>query len=558
MRKVKKFAALLLCGALTLSALTGCGGDDGGSSKESSSAPEESKAEESKAEDAGGEAEDAGGEAEDAGGEAASGDAVHFTFTAYNCIAGKDYKDPLFLWINEKFGVDMEVMANEPSGADERFRTWVMGGTLPDCANWEGFTFAEYYSYIDQGLLGALPDGWEEKYPNIAKMVEASGYAEYLKVDGKTYGVPHVVFNNFLKMDPPINHATLFFRKDWAAEVGMPDMGKDYYVTISELKQYLEKVKEAGLTNDSFVSDSPGNIDQMFGYATGTPYGRTFIETPEGFKYTFVDDRDKWINMIEIMREWYQAGLIDPDYVVINDIYDARAALMAGTLAAMYDSGDCGNTNTYMTGYQGNFPDQDPYDIIGGAHIVPDEGVSAGSILEVGNYWTVQVFNPDTDEATMAKIMEVMDWACTAEGEASVQIGIPEVDWKYADDGSIEPINNIDITVYPSTGILGTAFSHCQDEIGYSGARADMDKRAIDQALAVFEVKKQGTVIPYEKNYTIFSSPTKDMYSVAYGDKINELVTGTDDIASTWDAFFEENRGMWEPLLNELNEHFGY
>ena len=44
----------------------------------------------------------------------------------------------------------------------------------------------------------------------------------------------------------------------------------------------------------------------------------------------------------------------------------------------------------------------------------------------------------------------------------------------------------------------------------------------------------------------------------AYGDKINELVTGTDDIASTWDAFFEENRGMWEPLLNELNEHFGY
>ena len=274
--------------------------------------------------------------------------------------------------------------------------------------------------------------------------------------------------------------------------------------------------------------------------------------------YTFVDDRDKWINMIEIMREWYQAGLIDPDYVVINDIYDARAALMAGTLAAMYDSGDCGNTNTYMTGYQGNFPDQDPYDIIGGAHIVPDEGVSAGSILEVGNYWTVQVFNPDTDEATMAKIMEVMDWACTAEGEASVQIGIPEVDWKYADDGSIEPINNIDITVYPSTEILGMAFSHCQDEIGYSGARADMDKRAIDQALAVFEVKKQGTVIPYEKNYTIFSSPTKDMYSVAYGDKINELVTGTDDIASTWDAFFEENRGMWEPLLNELNEHFGY
>lgn len=549
MRKVKKFAALLLCGALTLSALAGCGGNDGGS-KESSSAPAESKSEESKAEDTG----DAG-EAEDAGGEAASGDAVHFTFTAYNCIAGKDYKDPLFLWINDKFGVDMEVMANEPTGADERFRTQVMGGSLPDCANWEGFTFAEYYSYIDQELLRPLPDGWEEKYPNIAKMVNASGYADYLKVDGKTYGIPHVVFNNFVEMDPPVNHATLFYRKDWASEVGMPDLGKDYKIKLSELKEYLEKVKAAGLTDDSFLSDNAGNLTLMFAYATGVSW-RTFIETDDGFIYDLYTNKDKWVNMIETMREWYQAGLIDPDYVVINDIYDARAALMAGTLAAMYDSGDCGNTNTYMTGYQGNFPDQDPYEHIGGAHILQDDGTS--NIVEVGNYWTVQVFNPETDDATMTKIMEVMDWACSPEGEASVQIGIPEVDWKYADDGSIEPINNIDITVYPSTEILGTAFSHCQDEIGYSGARADMDKRAIQQAMDIFDVKTAGNIIPYEKNYAIYSSPTKDVYSVNYQDKINELVTGTDDIASSWDSFLEENRGMWEPLLNELNEHYGY
>ena len=557
MRKVKRFAALLLCGALTLSALTGCGGDDSGSGKDSSAAGE-SKSEESKTDDAAGadEADDAG----DAGDEssAASGDKVHFTWTSYNCIAGKDYNDPLMQYIGDKFGVDIEVMANEPSGAAEKFRIGVTGGSLPNSANWEGFSVSEYYSYIDQGLLKPLPDGWETTYPNIAKMVQASSIADILKVDGKTYAVPHVVFNNFVEMDPPINHATLFFRKDWAAEVGMPDLGKDYKITISELKEYLEKVQAAGLTNDgAFVSDSAGNINQMFGYATGTPYGRSFIETESGFKYSYEADKDLWINMIKTMREWFKAGLIDPDYAVVNDIYDARAALMAGTLAAMFDSGDCANTNTYMTGYQGNFPDQDPYEHIGGAHILTDDG--SAYILEVTNFWTVQVFAPETDDATMAKILEVMDWACSPEGELSTVLGIPEVDWKYNDEGKPEAINTIDITLYPSTEILPFGMSHCNDEIGYSGASATIDQRAIDQSMAIFDVKKSGTVIPYEYNYgMVFNSTTKDNYSVNVDSKINELVAGDEDIEAAWDTFLEENKAMWEPLLNELNEHFGY
>lgn len=545
MRKVKKFAALLLCGALTLTALAGCGGNDGGS-KESSSAPAESKAEESKADDAG----DAG-EAEDAGGEAASGDAVHFTWTAYNCIAGKDYKDPLFLWINDTFGVDMEVLANEPSGSGERFRTQVMGGSLPDCANWEGFTFSEYYTYVDQELLRPMPDGWEETYPNIAKMVQSSGYADYLKVDGKTYAIPHVIFDNFVEMNPPLNHASLFIRKDWAAEVGMPNLGDGHKLKLSELKEYLEAVKAAGLTEDgAFLSGNAGNLTLMFTYATGAPY-RTFVKTDNGYEYTLDSQKDKWINLIETMREWFKAGLIDPDYIVVNDIYDARAAIMAGTLAAMYDSGDCGNTNTYMTGYQENFADRDAYEDLYAVQILTDEGES--NILEVGNYWTVQVFNPEVDDAKMAKILEVMDWACSPEGEVSTMAGIPEVDWKFGDDGKVETINTVSIENYPSTDILNTAFSHCQDELGYSGARSDMDQRAIDSALAVFDVKKAGHIIPYEKDYEIYSSPTKDVYSVDYQQKINELVVSDDDIAAAWDAFLDENKGMWQPLLDELN-----
>ena len=101
--------------------------------------------------------------------------------------------------------------------------------------------------------------------------------------------------------------------------------------------------------------------------------------------------------------------------------------------------------------------------------------------------------------------------------------------------------------------------SHCNDEIGYSGASATIDQRAIDQSMAIFDVKKSGTVIPYEYNYgMVFNSTTKDNYSVNVDSKINELVAGDEDIEAAWDTFLEENKAMWEPLLNELNEHFGY
>lgn len=33
---------------------------------------------------------------------------------------------------------------------------------------------------------------------------------------------------------------------------------------------------------------------------------------------------------------------------------------------------------------------------------------------------------------------------------------------------------------------------------------------------------------------------------------------GTGDVDEAWQKFIDDNRGMWEPLLNELNaEYFG-
>lgn len=95
MRRVKKFAALLLCGTMTISALAGCGGTDGGTKDDSGSAPESSPAESSDGSEESSAQEDGSEDTGNAEGESAGGsdyaETISFSMTSYNTIAGTDW-----------------------------------------------------------------------------------------------------------------------------------------------------------------------------------------------------------------------------------------------------------------------------------------------------------------------------------------------------------------------------------------------------------------------------------------------------------------------------------
>lgn len=102
---------------------------------------------------------------------------------------------------------------------------------------WPNFDYPTYMSYIEQNLVRALPDGWETDYPNLYHMVQKTGLAEYINVDGKTYGIPHATFCNFAEMEKIVNHVSIYYRADWLKELGMEPWGPS--VSISEFAEYL-------------------------------------------------------------------------------------------------------------------------------------------------------------------------------------------------------------------------------------------------------------------------------------------------------------------------------
>ena len=98
--------------------------------------------------------------------------------------------------------------------------------------------------------------------------------------------------------------------------------------------------------------------------------------------------------------------------------------------------------------------------------------------------------------------------------------------------------------------------SYCSDDFGYSSG--DVTRKPEEQArtLEVFAAKNNGVLLPASVNYLVFTGEAKDNYSVDINGKIAEIVSNQLDVESSWNAFIEENRALWEPLEKALNETY--
>ena len=552
---MKKTAALLLCGAMVLS-MVACGGTE--TADTNSEVKEESTAESA----APAEDEAAADEPEEEAAEKTYDEHIDFTYTGfhslYQAANGHDLEaDPVIAWVEEKFNVTIDQWACEAANADQEIRLWVNGGTMPDSMIWPSLSISEMNEYADQELIQPLPEGWEEKWPNVAKMVEQTGYSELVKVDGMTYAIPHAVFGGFNNIETPVEHRSVYFRKDWAEQVGMADLGNDYTIKLSELREYLEKVKEAGLCDNPVLGGDTKRIAGIFRLANGIN-SEDFIAADGG--YIWGPTQEGYVECIEHLQEWYNAGLIDADYYV-KDGATAQTEFQEGYLAAIYFDGGVGN----FQGLMDNLMDIDevdkldeearaPYrDRFGVASVEEEDGtVYANGIY---NYAWMNTFSPECDEATMERILDMVDYFCTREGQALERCGIPGVDFSIDENNNITYLNEAivagEYSVSPSR--FFNVWGYCGDDIAYASGVIGRHKYEQDIILANYAVKQSGTVFKKDDKVEALATEAKKNYSVDVNSAIAEIVTTNKDAETEWAAFIEANKGLWEPVVAELN-----
>lgn len=488
---------------------------------------------------------------------------IPFTFVSVysygNISSGYDYEnDGVYKYICEKFNVEPEIWDLQ-TDTWEKVSAWMNGGTMPDSMNHLGFGMgAEYFDSIEQGLIRALPDGWETRWPNIAKMVDASGLSELLKVDGKTYGFPHAITGEFVESaGGTINPADHFiFRKDWAKQVGMEDLGDDYTITISEMQEYLTRVKDAGLTETPMTQTIDWFVCLMEG-ALGYPMTRfaQFVETENGFEFGM--NMEGYSDVISEIQEWYQAGLIDPEFYALNTDYSYSVnQFYTGQTAALVcglGAGAAWNTKNEIEKV-GIIQNVD--EAIGCGALVGEDGTYAQ--VKVHNYWGFQMFSPNTDEKTLERILDISDWMCSKEGAYVQQLGVPGIDWEYDEDGFPVLLDSDVDTGDRSMNVFAQFGGYCNDDFMWSGYYPGISDEDLQIGFDLAELREKNAVWKVSDNYCKFKGEEKNNFSMQFLEEITEIVCGSEDAETAWKRYLDEERYQWETLLNALNETYGY
>lgn len=484
--------------------------------------------------------------------------------------AEANYDDAMYEFFSEKFNFDFEPFFTDSATNDEKVMLLVNTSSMPDGMCWTSFNYDTYLEWVDQGLIAPLPDGWQEKYPNMYDMMQATGILDVLTIDGKVYTVPHAIWYNFVDIAEVCGHSMIYYRKDWAEELGMLDKFEGGIVTLADLMEFCKAAVDANLGDNGTTVGYTGHnnsyvIDHFFN-GLDMDY-KSFNKTEEGYKWG--PAMEGVVDCIKTIREYYEMGAIDPDFFLGN----GKTTFQSGGAAALAFEGTPGGSvgKHFVNAHPELVAKLDALKVENPVALWFDTGVEEEYIgyaivaqndgqLHYGaktNFWSCNVYNPDIDPEVFDRILAVTDYLCTPEGEVTVKIGLKGIDWDWDETGKgIVQYLNADGTYndYESRQML-TQYALCSDEVGL--LKVTNSKTLRDFIRWEFEEKEKGVVTPYDTDYNYFVSQAKSEYSVDVRAEVVSLVVDASlDIDAEWKAFIEENAGMVEPVIEDLNAAF--
>lgn len=489
---------------------------------------------------------------------------ISFTMTNWysmiNANVGYDLEEDAYVqWVLDKFNVEIDAWAL-PSSSDSlsTTRLWLNAGTVPECFLINTtMPIAELRQYIDMGMLKPLPENWKEQWPNLAAMTASTGYLEAVTIDGLTYAIPHATYYGYEEYDPLPEHKSIHFRKDWAAKVGMPDLGADGSIKLSELAQYLEKVAQAGLCSKPYLAGTISNALPLFKLANGMTNDHDFVKTDNG--YIWQPATKEFLDVIKQVNEWYDNGLLDPD-AYVTDSDTAWEEYKNGLSPAVYNSASVGVYHDMLDDIlkrSGFLPSNSEEraklcDIYAIAAVESEDGKVYSNA--VGNYYTMHAFSPNCPDATMVRILDMMDYFCTPEGQIGAINGIPGTDWELDAEGNYVVLNEeLSEGEYASASryfaVWGTADDSISSIPGVSGYHAKEQELVRN----MYKVKESGVVFPVDMNIELLNTDAKNNYSAGVASKVTSVVISSNNIDADWAAYVEEYKSMYEPVLEDLN-----
>ena len=452
--------------------------------------------------------------------------------------------------LNEMFNFEIEFVPVAWDTWAERDRIWINSGDMPDVMFWD-LNYNDYVKYVEQGLLKAFPDDYAERYPNLAKVLEKTGVEEKLKEagDGKLYVLPNVTYQN-LPTEVAIDSTVAIYRKDWAKQLGY-ELGPT--TTMDELCK---------MAKDMMEKDPGGNGDGKTIGIVGAPYNlyHTFVRPfndnferiyNNGTEYVYGPFEDATLDGIKNVKSVFESGVIDPDFYTSKGI-EYRDKFFAGKADVLIEG--C-SVSHYAVEFTGQFseanPGLDPFECMGITAVTDNEGVYHAQ--NTMNYWASSIFNADIDDEKMDRILSIMDYIATPEGQYLVYLGVEGED--YVKEGD-EYVMTLDANGKEPTSQIKNYYwtkPILPDDWALVDPRIDDEKRNV--VLDVFKAKEANmSIAMLDYDYTFLSSPEKNNFAVDVTAAITQVLLSQGDLENEWDQWKASVEPKVTPVLKEVNQ----
>ena len=246
-------------------------------------------------------------------------------------IITNDWNDNEFYQeMERRTGVHLDFETVSSADYQTNFNLMIASGKLADLI----YVGASYYAEgvdaaIDDGYFLDLTDKVEEYMPNYNAIRTSDIQYELLSTtDSGRLGVVYELRQS--KQGPWLG---LWIRQDW-----LDDLGLDTPVTFDDYHEVLTAFKEEKGATAPLILNWSGS-DGEFGTMSGGLNVLNSWQLDETGKVNFGPYMDAWKEYVTIMHQWYEEGLIDPDFMATDERTADMAKVVTGAsglFAALY------------------------------------------------------------------------------------------------------------------------------------------------------------------------------------------------------------------------------
>lgn len=475
--------------------------------------------------------------------------------------------NPVAKIMQEQFNVDFTIMNLDWGNYEEQIMLWATADELPDVL--AGRVTESYYpELMDQELLRTIPEEMLAKYPTVYEHWKNDYTSQQMyNYYGEIWALPRDdgYQSPFTGMYTGGNG--LYFRKDWADKLGIEEP-----TNMAELLDMLT----------AFATQDPdGNgIDDTYGLAT--TFGRltgiwswfnchpsAWIKTEEGYMPGFAD-KEPMVEALTWLRSAYQAGAIDPEWQGVVD------GFVNGTFGAYVyhlDPGWAGGimnerfmaTNTDLEGYSPDY--------IGTLTCLPStEGSESYTRPYFSN--TNTFFTYDCSDEVMERMLAIYEWGMNPElGAYTANYGIEGEHWEWNEQGTITRLTDGRAQNGAGGGIArmwtwGGNYSRFMQEdtwnnytmVDLSGmTNSEWEKYIYDEMISVSNAAAANPNVTFDLMAFLVTTDEKaDFNAFDYQTGLMNIVIGTEDVATMYDAFIAEaNAAGMQEAIDSVTEALG-